>query len=185
MKLVKVLSVFAVIAAAGMVPAGCGSPAGGGNGYDEVVSAAASSPVFNSAGEEQSNDTSSSTTKTIKVKFEVKNGGWGLWKSFGIVSTAADSHLVYDRNLFANDYTITITAPENDPYLNIRWKGVEENLGKPRYTYCKAKMKVESGTITLDYNGVGKVATKNLYDVSVTTYSEQDWDEAEKRAVKY
>jgi len=47
MKLVKILSVFAVIAAAGMVPVGCDSPSGGSNGYDEAASGSGRSGVGN------------------------------------------------------------------------------------------------------------------------------------------
>jgi len=56
----------------------------------------------------------------------------------------------------------------------------------PQQTYLKAKMPVgEAGhyTITLDYNGLGKVATKKLYDVDVKHGCVfGDWDFWEKRS---
>jgi len=173
-----------VFAAAGMVLAGCESPAGVGNGYDDVVSTEASASVLNSAGD--------GAAKKIKVKFNVKNGGSSLMRSDGIVSTQDDSYLVCDWDAFANDFDITITVPASDEYLNIRWKGLDF-WGNG--TYVKAKMKPESGTITLDYNGKGKVATKNLYDVRVDGIwlcfkdADQydfyrDWESAKKYAVK-
>jgi len=173
MKLVKILSVFAVIAATGMVLTGCESPAGVGNGYNEAVFAeeawSAGGPAFSAA----------DGIKTISVKFKVLNGGIkGLASSGGIVSTQDDSHLVYGWAIFANDYTVTIAVPASDEYLNIRWKGFGAYFSDD--TCLSAKMKAESGTITLDYNGVGKVATKNLYDVLVTADS-KDWDDAIKR----
>jgi len=183
MKLVKILSALAVFAAAGMMAAGCDSLAGSGVG-DEAVFTETAGSVLNSAG--------SGTTKKIKVKFEVKNGGvWGLVWSYGIVSTQDDSYLVYDWDVCANDFYITITVPASDEYLNIRWKGNEGGFS----TYVRAKMKAESGTITLDYNGnagSGKVATKNLHDVKVygPIFSDdnkwvlEDWENAKKRAVK-
>jgi len=176
MKLIKILSALAVFAAAGMVLAGCDNLAGSGSGKDEA--AFAETTATESAGGTIAG--SATGTKTVKVKFEVKNGG----SNAGIVSTQDDSYLVYGRDIFnaGNDYTITITVPASDEYLNIRWKGLGAFLVDN--TYLKAKMKAESGTITLDYNGVGKVATKNLYDVYVTTTYSQDWEDAEKRAVK-
>jgi len=46
-------------------------------------------------------------------------------------------------------------------------------------------VKAESGTITLDYNGAYKVATKNLYDVVFGPYSDlcKDWDGAKNRSI--
>jgi len=162
MKPVKILSVFAVFAAAGMVPAGCDSPAGVGNGYDETASAEESGSAGGTTA------LSASGTKTIKVKFEVLNGGGGLFRNGGSVSTQDDSCLVKDGKAFSRDFTIKITVPASDEYLNVRWQG--DDCWQPD-TYVKAKMKAKSGTITLDYNGPGKVATKNLYDVSITTES--------------
>jgi len=128
--------------------------------------------------------------RKIKVKFEVKNGGWGLWWSEGIVSTQDDSYLEYAKASCANDFTITLPVPQDDEYLNIRWWAMAY---LDEGTLIKAKMKAESGTITLDYNGRGKVATKNLYDVRVDrvwdydkmgkTDLHRDWEDAEKRAV--
>jgi len=178
MKFVKVLSVLAVFAAAGMAAAGCDSPAGIGDGYDEVVSGEASAPALNSAGD--------GASKTIKVKFEVKNGGGGLVDNAGIVSTQDDSYLVYNEGSFSRDYTINITVPASDEYLNIRWLGNDFWYG----AYCvRAKMKPESGAITLDYNGpVSEVTTKNLYDVHYRTGNTNnyyvDWTYAKKRAGK-
>jgi len=131
--------------------------------------------------------------RKIKVKFNVKNGGWGLWNSEGIVSTQDDSsYLVYEKGVCANDYTITILVTPEDEYLNVRWKC---RAGVAGETLVRARMKAESGTITLDYNGGHKVATKNLYDVVVgdnhyrdinshyEVWLGQDWDDAKKRSV--
>jgi len=112
--------------------------------------------------------------KTIKVKFEVQNGGGGLWGTEGIVSTQDDTYLVRDSDEYANDFTISITVPASDQYLNIRWRASEyevsaANTTKAR-TYVTAKMPVSGAgnyTIGLDYNGIGEVATTNLYDVQV------------------
>jgi len=131
-------------------------------------------------------------TKTIKVKFEVKNGGGGLIKSGGIVSTQNDSYLVYDWDWSSYDFTIKITVPASDEYLNIRWKGEDYFLGQ---VYAKAKMKPDTGTITLDYNGFSyqkpQVAVKNLYDVQLDSCwgpqaspFKDDWENAKKRSVK-
>jgi len=177
MKLVKILLALAVFAAAGMMAAGCDSLAGSGDD-GEAVFAEAGALALNSAGEGQSNDTIAK--KTIKVKFEVLNGGAGLWLNAGIVSTQDDSYLVFNKNSASKDFTITIAVPASDEYLNVRWWG--NNFWLFSDTYLKAKMKPESGTITVDYNGRGKAATKNLYDVSVTTKS-GDWRDALERAV--
>jgi len=154
MESARILSVFAVIAAAGMVPAGCESPAGVGNGKDEAVSAEAPAPVLNSAGAQASAADYASGIKTIKVKFNVKNGGaGGLWKSEGIVSGQDDIIcFVYNHGVCANDYTITIPVLKDDEYLNIRWRG----LAGVRETFVRAKMKPDRGVIVLDYNGHGK-----------------------------
>jgi len=106
---------------------------------------------------------SSSATKTITVKFVVKNGGSGLVGSDGIVSTQDDSYLVRDSDFVANDFYITITIPEDNQYVNIRWKGLTITA-----TNVTAKMYVGVGgnyQITLNYNGIGNVATENLWDV--------------------
>jgi len=173
MKLVKILSALAVIAAAVMTAAGCDSPAGSGNGNEAVFAEADAGGTI--AG-------SAAATKKIKVKFEVLQGGGGICKNAGIVSTQDDSYLVYNQKPASRDFTITITVPASDEYLNVRWWG--DDFWLPN-TCIKAKMKPESGTITLDYNGFSggypKVATKNLYDVSVTT-DQKDWKNALKRA---
>jgi len=117
--------------------------------------------------------------RIIKVKFEVLNGGYGLLASYGIVSTKDDSYLVYDHNTAANDFDITIPVPAEDEYVNIRWKGTDIWY---RDTCVNAKMKAESGTIVLDYNGRKNVATKNLYDVLTGNFP-NDWQNAKKRAV--
>jgi len=180
------LLVIAVFAAGGMILSGCDSPAGAGSG-DEAVSEDICAPVTGSASGTTAG--SAAGTKKIKVKFEVGNGGLGLYKSAGIVSTQDDSYLVYDSNIFSWDFTITITVPANDEYLNIRWKGFE---GLRLHTFVKAKMKAESGTITLKYNGYKKVVTNNLYDVRIDGWDghrpveaiplANDWKKAKKRS---
>jgi len=183
MKLVKILPALAVFAAAGIVTEGCDSPAGAGAG-DEAVSGVTSTPVHESAVGTIAG--SAAAAKRMKVKFNVKNGGYcGLLKSEGIVSTQDDNYLVYEKGVCAIDYTITITVPASDEYLNIRWRGFDFLRES---TYVKAKMKAESGTITLDYNGIGYVVTKNLYDVRLPCFSGgteryEDWDNAKKNAV--
>jgi len=158
--------------------------AGSGDGYEAVFTEATAT---GSAGTLAA---SAAGTKTVKVKFEVKNGGPGLWFSEGIVSTQDDSYLVFDRNDFAGDFTIGITVPANDQYLNIRW--FAEDFFK-RYTYLKARLNFDfdsSKTITLDYNGPRKVAVKNLYDVRIddrsidghNTELAADWVDAKERA---
>jgi len=115
-----------------------------------------------------------SDRKTISIKFEVQNGGSGLDDSAGIVSDPDDTYLVCDSDVFANDFTITITVLASYPYLNIRWKGITVWLNEKTYLY--AKTAVQGGgkyTIGIDFNGTGNVATTNLYDVHVT-YNESE-----------
>jgi len=111
----------------------------------------------------------------------VKNGGWGLVWSEGIVSSEDDSILVYDMGQYANDYTITIKVTEKDKYLNVRWRGSDN-------TFVKAKMLPCREMIVLDYNGKGKVATVMLYDVRVSAGDRdgfyRDWDDAWRRGVR-
>jgi len=95
MKLVKILSALAVFAAAGMMAAGCDSPAGSGAG-DEAVSAGITAPMPDGAVGVADSDTAA--VKTIKVKFEVLNGGIGLLHTYGIISTQDGSYLVYYRD---------------------------------------------------------------------------------------
>jgi len=193
MKSVRILSAFAVIAAAGMIPAGCESPAGAGNGYDGAASAEVSAPVSVSAG--GTTAISASGTKTIRVKFEVLNGGLGIDWSEGIAGTQDNSRLIYGRGWMSRDYTITIIAPAYDEYLNIYWSCAPMTGISHNYYYCKAKTKAESGTITLDHNGWknGKpqLAAKNLYDVELlwdndnTNHDGQYgkwWEDLKKRA---
>jgi len=110
--------------------------------------------------------------RRITVKFEVMDGGFGLSKSVGLVSMQDDSYLEYKQKPSSWDFTITITVPADSEYLNVRWFCDDIN----GYTYVKAKVKAESGTITLDYNGKGKVATKNLYDVVTGTNADMEKD---------
>jgi len=151
---------FAVFAAAVMVLAGCDSLAGTGS---------AGGPSLAVSG-----------TKTIKVKFNVKNGGGGLIKSEGLVSTWDDYNIVYDHAIGANDYTLTITVPEAEEWLNVRWKAKDAGRTKPFYVF--AQMEAKSGTIMLDYNGYkdGRpvVATENLVQAEVLYKDETVWDDA-------
>jgi len=59
----------------------------------------------------------SSGRKTIRVKFEVKNGGDLLLGSEGIISTQDDTYLVRDHDAFANDFTITIPKSDNNEWF--------------------------------------------------------------------
>jgi len=121
-----------------------------------------------------------SGSKTIDVKFEVENGGGGLWYSAGIVSTQDDTYLVYDSDCYASDFTITITVPASDQYLNIRWAAKEYEFltdNSKKMTFVTAKMPVSVAgnyTIGLDYNGIGSVATSNLNDVHIVTNYNMD-----------
>jgi len=175
---------LAVFAASVMAPAGCENMAGSGNGGEAVFAeegapeGAGGTTALSAGG----------TTKTIKVKFEVLNGGDGITWSAGIVGTQDNRYLIYDSRSFSYDYTITIIAPAGDEFLNVYWTCKKSVVIKPQQYYCKAKMKAESGTITLDYNGNKNVATKNLYDVDVfwdrdrsTQYADW-WKDLEKRA---
>jgi len=176
MKLTKILAALAVFAAAVIVPAGCDNLSGSGNGSETAFTEAAAA-----AG-----------TKIIKVKFNVKNGGYGLVASTGLVSAQDDIYVESGGGIFAEDFTIAITVPASDEYVNIRWRS-DPLIGD--HTYVKAKMKPESGTITVDYNGYRKVAAKNLYDVRVGGWDdsvsggegavrfEEDWKDAGRRSV--
>jgi len=176
---------LALFAAGVMVPAGCDNPAGVGNGYE-----AASGPGPEDAGGTIA--VSSVPAGAVNVKFKVLNGGWGLRSSEGMVGAGGDAHdayLVRDYELFARDYDITIPAqlddttitlwPSHEEYVSIHWKGVDIS-GVP--TYLHALMKIDPGntgrkyTVVIDYNGVGKVATKNLVNVIVTKDSYHYYD---------
>jgi len=114
-------------------------------------------------------------TKTIDVKFEVENGGAGLLCSDGIVSTQDDSDLVYDGDIFANDFTITIAVPVDDEYLNIRWVGQEANY----LTYIQGKLPVAGAgkyTIKINYNGVGNIGSTQGITSRRTWYGTVSWD---------
>jgi len=175
-----------------MVLAGCDNLAGSGSGNNEAAFAETTATESAGGTIAGSTELSDSALKKIRVKFEVKNGGFGLLSSEGIISTQDDdSYIVYDKASCASDYTITVRVPASDEYLNVRWRGDDFMISDN--TYVKAKMKPKSGIITLDYNGYGRVATKNLYDVEVSgdfdiynnqTWIAADWKAAEKRAVK-
>jgi len=197
MKLVKILPALAVFAAAGMTAAGCSSPAGEGV-VDEAAftgtgrDGSAGGIMVDIAEEDTPVFESPVIIKPVTVKFEVLNGGWGLWKSEGIVSTQDDNYTVYGSAVFSRDFYITIPVPEGDEYLNIRWRGTDGVVGlEPVYTMVKAKLKATKSknvTITLDYNGWGNnVATKNLYDTatgnSLDKYFYFDWEDAKDRSV--
>jgi len=158
---------LAVFAASVMAPAGCESPAGVGNG-GEAVFAEEGAPVAGNAGGPAA--LSAAGTKTIKVRFEVLNGGWGVIKSYGVVSTRDDSHLNWGFGELAEDFDIEITVPASETYLNVRWKATDFFW---KETYLKSGIQLEDGKgtypVVLDYNGRGKVATKNLLDVSLNT----------------
>jgi len=120
-------------------------------------------------------------SKKIKVKFQVLNGGMGLWWTQGIVSTEDDNFLVYDSGIYACDFYITLDAPAGDKYLNIRWRAYDTSA---RVYYLKAKMKVAGAgnyTITLDYNhsifsSSWSIVTKNLYDVTAHEWEDEGGD---------
>jgi len=183
MRLVKILSVFAVFAAAGMILAGCDSPAGSGNG-DEGASGVTSAPVHSAGGAAERD---AAAVKKIQVRFKVNAG---LCKNGGIVSTQDDSYLVYYPELIGSShFTIPVNVPASDEYLNIRWRCAD--WLKKDDTFVKAKMKAEGGTVTLNYKGAGKVDAKNLYDVQVDYCRADnrqlnglydDWKDAVKRA---
>jgi len=113
-----------------------------------------------------------SAVKTLEIKFKVGNGGAGLKNSKGIVSTQSDGYLVRDGDSTSKDFTITITVPAEDQYVNIRWycnTMIENDL------YLVAKKYVEGNgkyVIELDYNGNSnpRIDTKGtLRDVRIGT----------------
>jgi len=113
--------------------------------------------------------------KRISVKFEVTNGGAGLLCSDGIVSTQDDTYLKYDGDIFANDFTITITVPVDDEYLNIRWVGQEANY----LTYIQGKLPVTGAgkyTIYIDYCGVGNIGSIRDLSSYGIWYGDVNWD---------
>jgi len=126
--------------------------------------------------------------KHMSITFEVYNGGEGLHYTYGIVSTQDDTYLVKESKSFATDYTITITVPTSDTYLNIRWEAQPELSGQ---TYVTGKLAIgataESHTIILDYNGFGNIATNYLYDVKVWEqsglYEDSSFEDAWNRAI--
>jgi len=159
MKLVKILSALAVIAAAGMVAAGCNSPAG--------TEAAGLAP--DSVGGTTADCLVGGNNKEIKVKFEVKNGGIGLWKTWGIIAAGNSGYSVRDGARFANDYTITITVPAAENYLDIYFNS--QDVGNVK-GYLMARLGIKDAgkyTIVIDFNlakaDVPSFSTKNLRDV--------------------
>jgi len=176
MAIALALAVFA----AGMVPAGCENLTGTGAG-DATVFTETTEPVPESAGGPSTAIASGlSRLKTINIKFEVYNGGWGLVESQCIISNEADDYLATCRSEFYYDYTGEISVPVSEKFLNIRWRAKD---GLRRCTYLKAKMRLDEYggdyIIVLDYNGRGNVATKNLYDVSVSArYGGSDFNNA-------
>jgi len=115
-------------------------------------------------------------TRSITVRFDVQNGGWGLWKTWGIVSSQDDTILATDCRDYANDYSITLKVPTSDEYVNIRWSGSTYLTTTPeKDTFVKGKMSLRSSKsvyfVGIDYNGAGDVETTHLYDVTV----EKDW----------
>jgi len=138
--------------------------------------------------------------KKIKVKFEVGNGGWGLWGNRGIVSTQDDKYLVKDLDYGAQDFDITLDKiHDGDKYLNIRWAGsytpvrsdfiVKAKLALPDAPdWEKSTMEFSVG---IDFNhdllGSGwNIKTKNLYDVITykidNVLKDPDFGDALKRA---
>jgi len=108
----------------------------------------------------------------------VQNGGSGLGNTAGVVSTQADDYKIRGGTSGAEDYWIDLTVPASDQYLNIRWQAVPWDVFHTD-TFLKAKLAISGAgkyIIGIDYNGVGNVATTNLYDVTVTSgdYNE-DW----------
>jgi len=153
-----------------MVTAGCESPSGEGGDKAVFTEAAASESAAGTI------ESAAGTVRKIRVKFRVLNGGWGLYDTRGIASTEDDSYLEMNTGDWAGDFHITLWwVPVSDRYLNIRWKAMDTWTD---YTYVKAKMPINSAeseyVITLDYNGVAEVATKNLYDVRVRDYDVDD-----------
>jgi len=143
-----------------------------------------------------------SSGKKIAVKFEVQNGGWGLWSTDGIVSTEDDSYLVRNHeHAGAGDYTLTLKRVHaGDKYLNIRWRG--SHWGD--YYHLKAKLALPDDpawtdgtrkyTIVIDFNlnifsNKWDIKTKNLYDVRMWKFFNgempllnKDWNDAFDRA---
>jgi len=191
---------FAVFAAGGMVLAGCDNLAGAGTGDEsafgaEVDSAEVESAEAEAAAPEDGSaggpSLAASGAKTIKIKFNVKNGGSGLWNTEGMIATWDNSKIVYNKAICANDYTITITVPEADDWVNVYWKVWAADFFEHRF-YLVALAEAKSGTIVLDYNGVDyhkdtkeflpKVATKNLSNVEITRFVYDDSSEKDKFA---
>jgi len=116
-------------------------------------------------------------TNTVHIKVEVLNGGSGLTGSVTMISTQDDSLVIYDKADFASDYWMSIEVPDSDQYLNVLWAC---NAGFVN-TILKAKLAWRNSagtlTITIDYNGYGKAATKNLYSVEVGGESSGLWKE--------
>jgi len=123
-------------------------------------------------------------TKDIEVEFIVRNGGPGIWETHGIVSSQDDSILEIKDGFWASNYTIKITVPKFDTYLNIRWYSatIAEDV------YLKGKLDVTGPgyySIILDYNGGLNVEHDlGLYDVTIGGFqsaNHYDFYNAEKR----
>jgi len=178
MKNLKVLFVAAAVAAA-VLPAACDTAA---------WQPDADNPGTAFTGAGPAGSLTQAGWKVVTVKFTVLNGGrFGLKKSQGIVSSQDNSILVWNGNICANDFTITITVPRSDEYLNIYWWGVPI-WPTERDRYLKAKLEVsEYGkyyTIVIDYNGNDVVTTENLFDIRQGDLYGFDYSDAFWRAEK-
>jgi len=125
-------------------------------------------------------------TDTVNLKFEVLNGGAGLMWSKAMISTQDDSHVIWDGDTLANDFYMSITVPDTDEYINVRWLG---GAFFNHETVFKAKLDYRTANkiLTINYNGYKKVTVKNLYDVRVgggPGALMDDWDAAREIAIK-
>jgi len=128
-------------------------------------------------------------TKKVNIKFEILNGGSGLFWSKALISTPDDSLVIGDLASCSNDFRMSIEPPDTVQYLNIRWLGA---AAFDTFTVLRAKLNcADAGTVTktvkIDYNGYKSLKTKNLYDVEVGGKSGSlmdDWDRTRTKALK-
>jgi len=168
MKLVKILPLFA---AAGMVLAGCDSRAVAetGGSAAPVETSPDGTDSTGAGGDDAAVTDDPAAVKKISVRFEVLNGGLGLWKTWGIAAAGDSDYSVRSGARFANDFTITITVPAAVDYLNISFKS-QDVAGVKGYLDAALDIK-DAGkyTIGIDFNlknlDVPSFSTKNLRNV--------------------
>jgi len=130
MKTVRVVSVFAMFAAAGLVTTGCEGFAGPGNGNTAADAGTLLSGPDGTGAVGNATPDASGEAKTIRVRFEVTDGGPGFVRTWGITGANDLSCLVKHGDWFGNHFVIPVTVPAAEKRLNIYFKSLDKQKGK-------------------------------------------------------